>query len=135
MNDGNDLSAVKKAIQEAKAETEKSNSNPQVEVEDVEHVEEADIEPVVESKVSRTREVSNSGPIGSEMPYYTTLSDVMKSKIKSCKKTTYTNDSGQTVDSFTLTWDYDQNDVLPCPICNTDAPVEVTKCPCCGANF
>lgn len=119
----------------AKAETEKLSNNPQIEVDDVKHVEEVDVEPVVESRVSRTRELSNNGPIGSEMPYYITLSDVMKSKIKSCKKTTYTNDSGQTVDSYKLTWDYDQNDVLPCPICNTDAPVEVTKCPCCGANF
>lgn len=86
----------------------------------------------------RLRETSkvSTAAVGSEMPYYSSLSESVRSKIISCNKgEDFNNEQGNSVEHFDVEWDYDPINVLPCPNCGTNAPEEVTKCPCCGVEF
>lgn len=77
----------------------------------------------------RTREIPSS--ISEEwknLPFGDTLSDDMKSKVKSVKKNLETN-------SYDIEWDMDSSNLCACPQCSAVAPYDVTQCPSCGLEF
>lgn len=96
-------------------------------------VEEAVQEPptattVAEAPKTRTRArntIPDAAP-GSDLPYYSSLSDEFKKHIISA-----TNVKGK----WEIEWDLDPNDLAACPTCEAASPLEATKCPACGLDF
>lgn len=90
------------------------------------------VEEAVETPApARTRavvETSNGGAPGSNLPYYSTLSDVLKGKIKSAVKVG---------NKWNIEWDYPVEELASCPEpdCGAVSPLEATECPCCGCKF
>lgn len=90
-------------------------------------------DPVVSSEATtgpKTRArvaVSQNKPVWSILPFADTLSDSMKSKIKSVTK-----GEGNYYD---IVWDCPEEDLAQCPECKTIAPLDCDTCPACGESF
>lgn len=78
---------------------------------------------------ARTRTVAPPRAVGSDLPYYSSLSDTLKSKIKSATKL----DNGE----WDIQWDYPSEQLCKCPNdkCNAVSPLDAIRCPACGLDF
>ena len=78
---------------------------------------------------ARTRTVAPPRSAGSELPFYDSLSDTLKSKLLSATKL----DNGE----WDIKWDYPTEQLCKCPNekCNAVSPLDATKCPACGMDF
>lgn len=102
---------------------------PMVEEERIVETVEAEPAPVVTETPKRTRAVRNTIPDaapGSDLPYYSTLSDEFKKHIVSATKVG---------NKWEIEWDLDPKDLAACPTCDAASPLEATKCPACGLDF
>ena len=91
---------------------------------------ETTVETVEEAPAPRTRTrtknaIPDAAP-GSDLPYYSSLSDEFKKHIISA-----TNVKGK----WEINWDLSPNDLAACPTCEAASPLEATKCPACGLEF
>lgn len=76
---------------------------------------------------TRTRQAIPDAAPGSDLPFYTSLSDEMKSHI--------TNATKGANGKWTIEWDLPVTDLASCPTCEAASPLEATKCPACGLDF
>ena len=85
-------------------------------------------EPAAPQPKTRARVATTSNkPVWSILPFADTLNDNLKGKIKSVTK-----GEGNFYD---IVWDYPEEDLAQCPVCQTIAPLECDTCPACGESF
>lgn len=75
---------------------------------------------------SRNIPSATSKELWEQLPYGSSLTDEMKKHITNVEK------NG---DTYNITWDTPTDELASCPDCNAVAPLECTKCPCCGLDF
>jgi len=86
-------------------------------------------EPAATPTRTRTTPTTTTKAPGSDLPYYNTLSDELKSKIISAVQ----KENGE----WDIKWDYPLEQVVKCPNdhCNAVSPLDATQCPVCGLCF